>query len=111
MKTEHCSKDPNVFQGEASAPAGQPIYQIRVEGHLGDHWADWFEGFTIGREKDGITVMVGPIADQAALYGLLVKLRNLCLTLISVNRVTMPSGGSIPKADDEGSFEEAGDTG
>jgi hypothetical protein len=111
VNRENRGKRPNAAKSKDLAPMEQPIYRIRVKGHLGDGWADWFEGLTIGREKDGITVMVGPIADQAALYGLLVKLRNLCLPLISVNRVTMPSSGSIPTVDDEGSLEEAGDTG
>jgi hypothetical protein len=94
VKSEHPHKDPNAAQGKELAPREQPIYRIRVKGHLGDGRADWFEGLTISQEEEGITVMVGPIADQAALYGLLVKLRNLCLPLISVNRVAVPSGGS-----------------
>lgn len=101
MTTENRSKNPNAAQGKDLAPAESPIYQIRVKGHLGDQWADWFEGLILSQEKDGITVMVGPIADQAALHGLLVKLRNLCLPLISVNRVAIPSSGSIQIAEEE----------
>jgi hypothetical protein len=67
-----------------------PTYEIRIEGHLGDQWADWFDGLIISQEQDGITLLSGPIADQAALHGMLVKIRNLCLPLISVNRVNPP---------------------
>ena len=72
------------------ATVQQPIYQIRIKGHLGERWADGFEGFTIRQEKDGTTVLTGPVADQAGLHGLLVRVRNLCLPLISVNRVLSP---------------------
>jgi uncharacterized membrane protein (DUF485 family) len=65
--------------------AGQPIvYQIRIEGHLGCQWADWFEGMVIKLEEDGNTLLTGPVLDQAALYGLLKKVRDLGLPLISV---------------------------
>lgn len=101
MTTENCSKSPKATQDEDLATVEQPFYQIRVKGHLGDRWADWFEGLTISQEGDGTTVLTGPLADQAALYGLLVKLRNLCLSLISVNRVANPSGGSIQIAEEE----------
>ncbi len=101
MKTENHRKDPDAAQGKDLATVGQPIYQIRVKGHLGDCWADWFEGLTVSQEEDGTTVLTGPIADQAALHGLLIKLRNLCLPLISVNRVANPPGGSIQIAEEE----------
>jgi hypothetical protein len=82
-------------------PVDQPIYQIRIKGHLGDQWADWFEGLIIGQEKEGITVLTGPMADQAALHGLLARTRNLCLSLISVNRVARPSCGSGQMEEEE----------
>ncbi|MCP4544201.1 MAG: hypothetical protein GY832_44380 [Chloroflexi bacterium] len=63
------------------------IYQIRVKGHLDSHWSEWFDGLAIAHQDDGTTVLTGPIADQPALHGLLVKIRNLGLPLISVNRV------------------------
>jgi hypothetical protein len=67
---------------------GQPaIYQIRIQGHLGRQWTGWFKGLAITLEEDGITCLTGPVADQAALYGLLRKVRDLGMTLISVNRV------------------------
>ena len=66
----------------------QPIvYQIRIKGHLGHQRIDWFEGLTITLEEDGNTLLTGPVIDQAALHGLLKKVRDLGMPLISVNRV------------------------
>ena len=68
----------------------QPLtYQIKVKGHLGQQWADWFEGLTITREEDGNTLLTGPVIDQSALYGLLKKVRDLGMTLLSVNGVNL----------------------
>jgi len=64
-----------------------PIYQIRLEGHLGRQWTDWFEGLTITLEEDGNTLLTGPVVDQAALYGLLKKVRDLGILLLSINQV------------------------
>ncbi len=67
---------------------GQPmVYQIRIEGHLGREWADWFEGLTITALDNGQTLLTGPVVDQAALHGLLRKVRDLGMPLISVTRV------------------------
>jgi hypothetical protein len=64
---------------------GQPmVYQIRIKGHLGREWADWFGGLTIMLEDNGDTLLTGPVIDQAALHGLLKKVRDLGLPLISV---------------------------
>ena len=64
---------------------GQPmVYQIRIEGHLGRHWADWFEGLAITLEDNGNTLLTGPVVDQAALHGLLRKVRDLGIPLLSV---------------------------
>jgi hypothetical protein len=63
------------------------IYQIRVKGHLGFQWTDWFEGLTIALEDNGDTLLTGLVVDQAALYGLLKKVRDLGMPLLSVNRV------------------------
>ena len=66
----------------------QPIvYQIQIAGHLRPQWAEWFEGLTITLELDGTTLLTGPVVDQAALYGLLKKVRDLGLPLVAVNRV------------------------
>ncbi|HEX8599994.1 MAG TPA: hypothetical protein VF952_15950 [Chloroflexia bacterium] len=67
---------------------GQPtVYQIRVKGHLSCQWADWFGGLTITLEDDGDTSLTGPVLDQAALHGLLKKVRDLGMPLVSVNPV------------------------
>ena len=62
-------------------------YEIRLKGHLDDRWAEWFEGLTITLEEDGNTLLIGPIADQAALHGLLKKVRDLGMSLVSVSPV------------------------
>jgi hypothetical protein len=63
-------------------------YEIRVKGHLNARWADWFDGLTLTQESDGTTLLSGPIVDQAALHGLLGKVRDLGLPLIAVRRRT-----------------------
>lgn len=62
------------------------IYEIRVQGHLGDRWSDWFEGLAIHNEANGDMILAGVLADQAALYGVLLKIHNLNLVLVSVQR-------------------------
>jgi hypothetical protein len=63
------------------------IYQIRIKGHLDREWTDWFEGLTITLEVGGDTLLTGPVADQAALHGLLKKVRDLGMPLVSVGPV------------------------
>lgn len=63
------------------------VYQIRVKGHLDNSWSEWFEDFSLTHEEDGTTVLTGPVADQPALHGLLVRVRDLGLPLVSVNCV------------------------
>ena len=62
-------------------------YEFEIEGHLDDRWQEWFEEFTLTHTADGRTLLPGPIRDQAALHGILKKINNLGLTLISVNPV------------------------
>lgn len=64
------------------------IYEIRIEGHLGRQWTEWFGGLIITLEDNGDTRLTGPVVDQAALHGLLKKVRDLGLPLLSVNRVS-----------------------
>jgi hypothetical protein len=66
------------------------VYQIRIEGHLGPRWSGWFEGLTITQEEGGETLLTGPVVDQAALHGLLRKVRDLGIPLISAIRVEPP---------------------
>ena len=71
----------------AEQDADQPmVYQIKIRGHLVPQWTDWFEGLTITLE-DGNTLLTGPVIDQAALHGLLKKVRDLNMPLLSVNSV------------------------
>lgn len=63
------------------------VYQIRVKGHLGLQWSAWFEGLAITLEEDGDTLLTGPVTDQAALHGLLRKVRDLGLPLLSVQSI------------------------
>jgi hypothetical protein len=69
---------------EFSKPA---IYEIRVKGNLEPTWADWFDGFTVTRQANDETVLTGQVADQPALHGLLAKIRDLGLPLLSVQRL------------------------
>ena len=70
-----------------SEPSQPVAYQIRIKGHLGSQWTDWFEGLTITLEDNGDTSLSGPVEDQAALHGLLKKVRDLGMPLLSVSRV------------------------
>jgi hypothetical protein len=65
------------------------VYQIRIKGHLGSSWTDWFEGLTITLEENGNTLLTGSVVDQAALYGLLKKVRDLGMPLVSVSPVQL----------------------
>jgi hypothetical protein len=63
------------------------LYEIRIKGHLDDGWATWFEGLTVTLEANGETLLTGPVVDQAALHGLLRKVRDLGMPLLAVIRV------------------------
>ena len=64
------------------------VYQIRIKGQLGTEWSDWFEGLSITLEDNGDTLLTGPVVDQAALHGLLRKVRDLGMLLVSAILVT-----------------------
>ena len=64
-----------------------PVYEIRVQGRLDQRWSTWFDGLTISYEGEDITVLCGPLVDEAALHGALIKVRDLALPLLSVSRV------------------------
>jgi hypothetical protein len=76
-----------VYGEEKKMSMPQEFYQITVKGHLDNRWANWFEGLTITREDNGETLLTGPVVDQAALHGLLRKVRDLGMPLLSVTRV------------------------
>lgn len=63
------------------------MYEIRLQGQLDQQWSDWFAGFTLAIQSDGTTTLTGPITDQAALHGLLRRVGDLGVTLISVNEL------------------------
>lgn len=65
-----------------------PIYKIVIQGHLEPSWSEWFNDMAIGYTQEGDTLLTGPISDQAALHGLLARVRDLGLVLVSLNRVT-----------------------
>jgi hypothetical protein len=62
------------------------LYEIRVKGHIGDSWSSWFEGMAIRHEESGETVLSGPLVDEAALHGVLIKIRDLGLSLVELKR-------------------------
>jgi hypothetical protein len=73
--------------GAQHHPSQPIVYQIRIKGHLSRQWTDWFGGLIITLEDNGDTLVTGPVADQAALHGLLRKVRDLGMPLLSVVRV------------------------
>jgi hypothetical protein len=71
-----------------SAEPDQPmVYQVRIKGHLGGQWTDWFGGLSITLEENGESLLTSPVIDQATLHGLLRKVRDLGMPLVSVTRV------------------------
>jgi len=68
------------------------VYHIRVKGILDSKWSDWFDGLVILPQVNGETLLTGPVTDQAALYGLLNKLRDIGLTLLSINSLEIKAG-------------------
>ena len=83
---------------------GQPtVYQITIKGHLGPQWTDWFEGLAIRLDESGDTLLAGPVVDQAALHGLLRKVRDLGMPLVSVR----PIRQDVSDAVEEGAARDA----
>lgn len=82
------SRDRTDAAADGSAPPahdGRTHCRITVQGHLAPHWTVWFDGLELTRNADGTTVISGPVADQAALHGVLAKLRDLGIELLSLN--------------------------
>jgi hypothetical protein len=81
-----------------TAPSQPVVYQIRIKGHLGRQWTDWFGGLIITLEENGDTLLTGPVVDQAALYGLLKKVRDLGMPLVSVRPIEHGPSTTLPSA-------------
>ena len=77
-------------------------YELRVQGHLDARWADWLDGLTLTRERDGTTTLRGPPMDQAALHGVLARLRDLGLPIVSLRRVCLDRPDREDRAAREG---------
>jgi len=78
-------------RSQSIKPDQTAIYHIRIKGHLGRQWIEWFEGLSITLEDNGDTLLTGPVVDQAALFGVLKKVRDLGMPLLSVNRLQSSS--------------------
>jgi hypothetical protein len=82
-------------RSQRTEPGWPAVYQIRIEGHLGHAMTGWFDGLSIALEDDGDTLLTGTVVDQAALHGLLKRVRDLGVPLVSVNRLE-PGPGTQP---------------
>lgn len=89
--------------------SGAGRYEIRLAGHLDAHWAAWFDGLAVRSEHDGTTVISGQIVDQAALHGLLQRVRDLSLPLISVMQVETDQPGQATSTRDRAPNHDTGD--
>jgi len=79
----------------ARGPDAAASYELRIGGHLDQHWSSWFGGFTVTHEEDGTSTLRGAVVDQSELHGLLAKVRDLGVTLISVTPVNDAQRGEI----------------
>ena len=86
-------------RSQGTDPVWPAVYQIRIEGHLGRAWTSWFAGMSITLEDNGDTLLTGAVVDQAALHGLLKRVRDLAVPLVSVNRL---DPGPAPQPTEEG---------
>lgn len=84
---------------DKAASVAAAHYEIKIAGHLGAEWSQWFDGMAIAQTATGDTLLTGAVADQAALHGLLRRVRDLGLTLLAINRVADDSDGLLD-ADD-----------
>ena len=81
-----------------SQPPDVTAYELRVQGHLDQHWSAWFDGFTITHQDDGTTVLRGRVRDQSELHGMLVKVRDLGTALISVTPMGSTAASEVEDA-------------
>ena len=96
VSTDDRTNEPSTGQPAADHPSDQQ-YEIRVRERLGSRWAVWFDGLTLTTDVDGTTVIYGSVVDQAALHGLLQKLRDLGITLLSVTALATPTAVTQPQ--------------
>jgi hypothetical protein len=75
------------------------VYKIRIQGQLDEMWSEWFEGLTVSWDDEGNTLLTGPVVDQSALHGLLRRVRDLGIPLISVERLNQPQFGTQENLD------------
>ena len=85
--TDSSTRRPGAPEVSHQAPDGFELHEIRVQGHLDERWSDWMEGLVFTHESDGTTTLTGPLADQAALHGVLTRIRDLALPIVSVRRL------------------------
>jgi hypothetical protein len=95
MNTDEPTTEPSSGRRAADHPP-VPHYEIRVDGHLGSRWATWFDGMALTNEDGGTTVISGPVVDQAALHGVLQKLRDLGINLRSLTQLEPDTGTERP---------------
>lgn len=86
----------SAIDGSTRDGHGSELHEIRIQGHLDDRWAEWVEGMTFTREVDGTTTLTGPLADQAALHGVLNRMRDLGVPIVSVRRLDQQHRGRTP---------------
>ena len=89
------SKINTKIEPNTSMDATQSVYQIRLQGHLSDEWAEWFDGLVVTLEENGETLLTGPVMDQSALHGLLRKVRDLGMPLLSVIRIELSQTSAL----------------
>jgi hypothetical protein len=77
-----------------------PLYHITVDGHLEEHWSAWFDGLAISHLGNGRTLLAGPLVDQAALYGVLIKIRDLGLPLVAVQTALLNAAAESNHSED-----------
>jgi hypothetical protein len=103
METRRMMSDNQTFDEKHNR---QPCYEIRLKGHLDNRWVEWFEGLAITLEDDGNTLLSGTVGDQAALHGLLKKVRDLGMPLVSVSPLEPGPSTALPLRGLHGAGEE-----
>ena len=95
MTTDDGANEPTSSHSPTGDPS-VPQYELRVDGHLSPRWATWFDGLAVTPEDDGTTVICGSVVDQAALHGLLQKVRDIGIPLVSLIQSPPDTAGDVP---------------